>query len=155
VYLDALKKELDSAGIKYSVDDESIVRFLDGNEQKFKTILLKIHKMYHLGDATSFPDGRRKKRLVSLLKEEGVEHVVLTQKNGVMIRWYSDDDGQRKRIWNKINALDGRKERAWDKLHGWDCSRKRKDKTTDSKTSKPSVSSKLTPKKDVNKPCAS
>ena len=103
-FLKALKEALDSAGVGYAVDD-AVVRYVSGDKQIFKDIALKLHKMYHLGDAARFYKEKKRKRLIHLLEEKKVDHHVLTNSHGTWVRWYPENKTQRDEIWRVVNSL--------------------------------------------------
>ncbi len=104
-FLKSLKEELDSAGVGYSVDDEAAVRFMSGDKQVFKNILLKLHKMHHLGDAARILNEEKRERLIHLLEEKKVDHLILTNSHGIWVRWYPENKAQRDEIWSVVNSL--------------------------------------------------
>lgn len=104
-FLKALKGELDSAGIGHSIDDEGTVRFVSGDRQVFKSVLLKLHKMHHLGDAARILKEEKRKRLIHLLEEKKVEHLILTNSHGIWVRWYPENKAQQDEIWSVVTSL--------------------------------------------------
>lgn len=104
-FLKALKEELDSAGVGYSIDDEAAVRFMGGDKQVFKNIVLKLHKMHHLGDAARILNEEKREHLIRLFEEKKVEHLILTNSHGIWVRWYPENTAQQDEIWSVVYSL--------------------------------------------------
>lgn len=103
-FLKVLQEELDSAGVGYSID-EATVRFKSGDKQEFKSILLKLHKMHHLGDAARILNEEKRERLIHLLEEKKVDHLILTNSHGIWVRWYPENKAQQDEIWSVVYSL--------------------------------------------------
>ncbi|MDH5761984.1 MAG: hypothetical protein OEZ51_03285 [Nitrospinota bacterium] len=104
-FLKALKEELDSAGVGYSINDKATVRCVSGDKQVFKNILHKLHKMHHLGDAARFFKEEKRKRLILFLEGKKIDHLILTNSHGTWVRWYPENKAQRDEIWSVVNSL--------------------------------------------------
>ena len=101
-YMQALIKELDSAGFKYSIDSEGMIQYSGGDYPEFKKIQAKIDKIFFLGTSISFPAKSSRESFIALLEKEGVEYTVVKKNEGIWVRWIPKDAEQNKKIWGKI-----------------------------------------------------
>lgn len=139
-YMRLLKKELDSAGIKYEVDNEGFVTYSKADKQRFERIDTKIHKNLYEGVRIRLNDKSKRERVISLLKKEGVEYTLLNRKDGTWIKWNPKDKKEQEEIWGKLQEIT--------------CPKKGIRKTKGKKASRSNTSSQLALKQIPTQPCA-
>lgn len=140
-YMRLLKKELDSAGIKYEVDKEGFVVYSKADKQQFQNIDAKIHKVLYEGIRIRLNDKSKRERVVSLLKKEGIEYTLLNRKDGVWVKWIPKDEKHKEEIWSKLREIT--------------CPKNEIRKTKDQMNSNHSTSSQMILKKGAAHSCAS
>ncbi len=139
-YMELLKKELKSAGIRFVVGKQGRVEFSRNDKARFEKINNKVRRILYGGIRFKTNSAADREKMIAVLKKEGVEYRVQTRKDGIWVRWYPKDEQQRKEIYKKL---------------GFSCVPQGKVKSADKKASSAAPPVQQADRRDASKNCAS
>jgi len=140
-YIGLLKKELESAGVKFVIGRKGGIEYSLEDKPRFEKVNSEVRRLLYGGVRIKSNDKSKRKDLISVLKKEGVEYTIQKKEDGIWVRWYPKDEKHEEEIWSKLER--------------YACPKKRKEKSENKKASSQTTPSQMILKQGDTQSCAS